>query len=320
MFCFAKNAKGFVLMPLNVLLTLMGKIVVMILIGFILKKTGIITDDGQKAFSKFLLKATLPASILASSGEELSGELSSGLAKTAVIAFFYYVAAIIISVFISKRLNAEDKTKKVFITMSVFANTGFLGFPLCLELYGNEGMLYAVIYNSFFQLFMFTYGIYLISSSGKFNLKELFKNPVTIASFVSIAIFLSPFRFPEFLQSALESVGGITTPLSMIIIGCTLCGMDLKELFKDKYSYLVSALRLVIFPAAMILVLSFLGLPKTVAATCAVITALPCGSLNVILAEEYDCNPEFAARTVVQSMVFMAVTVPCVIYISNLVF
>ena len=100
MFCFAKNAKGFVLMPLNVLLTLMGKIVVMILIGFILKKTGIITDDGQKAFSKFLLKATLPASILASSGEELSGELSSGLAKTAVIAFFYYVAAIIISVFI----------------------------------------------------------------------------------------------------------------------------------------------------------------------------------------------------------------------------
>ena len=85
----------------------------------------------------------------------------------------------------------------------------------------------------------------------------------------------------------------------------------------DKYSYLVSLIRMLILPAIMFLILLVLKLPFGIAGTCAVLTALPCGSLNVIYAEQYNCEPEFASRTVVQTMVFMVVTLPIMILLVN---
>lgn len=58
----------------------------------------------------------------------------------------------------------------------------------------------------------------------------------------------------------------------------------------------------------MLIILKLLKLPDEISGTCAILTALPAGSLNVIYAEQYNCEPEFASRTVVQTMVFMIVT------------
>lgn len=303
-------------MIISSLFTILGKILLMVLFGFMLKKLDIINDEFQKGLSKLLLNAILPVSILSSSSNLFSKELSKGLIITAVSCLVYYVSTLIITHVISRSFKTDTATKKIFITMSVFANVGFIGFPISSELFGNHGMLYAVIYNMFYQMFFFTYGISLLSNEEKFNISSIFKSPVSLSSFAAIIIYLSPYRFPKFISESLGSVGGMMVPLSMIIIGCTLVNMKPVEILKDKYSYLVSLLRLVIFPLLIIGILLLTHIKGEVAVVIAVLTGLPSGSLNVILAEQYNCNPKYAARTVIQSMVLMVVIIPFIIFLS----
>lgn len=302
-------------MPVETIANMMGKIALMVLLGFILKKRGIITSEMQKALSQLLMTAVLPLSILSSANVALSKELSTGLIQVAVIAFAYYVLSILSMHLLSRFLKIDTPSRKIFVTMTVFANNAFIGFPIVGELFGEKSVLYAVVFNTFYQLFMFTYGT--ASLSGKTNLKSLLKNPLTIASFVSLAVFLSPFRFPEFIQSAMSTVGSMTVPLSMLIIGCTLTDMRPSQILRDKYSYLVSAMRLLIFPLLMFAAMKLLRVPTLVASICVLMSALPCGSLNVILAEQYDCNPSYAARTVVQSMILMLPLLPLFIFLTH---
>ena len=76
--------------------------------------------------------------------------------------------------------------------MAVFANVGFIGFPVVAELYGKEGTLYAVIYNLAYQIFLFTAGTALLSGKKEVDWKEMLLDPMTATSLAAIAIFLSP--------------------------------------------------------------------------------------------------------------------------------
>lgn len=61
--------------------------------------------------------------------------------------------------------------------------------------------------------------------------------------------------------------------------------------------------------------MKIIAVPNTVFMPMVLLTALPSGSLNVILAKEYDCEPDFASRTVILSMILIIVTLPLVLYI-----
>lgn len=295
---------------MSVLVNLMIKIMLMVGLGIGLKKKGVITEELQKGLSNLLMTAVLPLNIIASSRQEQTGSFLRGTIFVAVFAFLYYIGAIIVMTLLTKKMKLNQKCKNLMVTMAVFANTGFIGFPLVEELFGNSSIIYAVIYNLFYNLFFYTYGMSLLSSDGKANLKEILKMPVTIASFVSILFFLGQVHLPEAVQSTCQTVGAMTVPLSMIVIGCTIADIKLIEVMKDRYAYINTVLRLLVFPAISILVLKLLGYSGTVAGLCVLITGLPSGTLNVIVAQQQDCEPEFAAKPVVQSMVFMIVALP----------
>lgn len=139
------------------------KIFIMVMFGFILKKKGIIDDGFQKNISALLINAIFPINILSSANATFEKGMSEKLIQSTIISASYYILAIIIMTVLSKYLLTEKKKRNIFITMSVFANTGFIGFPIVGAIYGSEGMLYAIIYNLFYQLFFFTYGVKLLS-------------------------------------------------------------------------------------------------------------------------------------------------------------
>ena len=105
----------------------------------------------------------------------------------------------------------------------------------------------------------------------------------------------------------------MTVPMSMIVMGSMLASVNIKKLLTDKKAYVVSALRLIVLPglvmgAVMLLSNWFTIAPETKSVV-VLMCALPCGSMNVIFAENYEVAPHFSARTVSLSMVFMLVTI-----------
>lgn len=295
---------------------LIGKIAMMVAIGFVCKKMGLVTDAFQKQLNNFAMQIILPFNILASCGNEFSKELSTGLAITGVVSGCYYLVMLILTKLTSQVMPLQEDEKTIFSMMSTFANVGFLGFPVAQELCGTEGTLYTVIHNVVYQLVMFSYGISLLNGTGKIDVVGMFKKPLMIISLCSVAIFLSPFRFPDFAQDAISMVGDSIVPLSLILIGMSLADIPVMELLRDKYSYLVSLFRLIISPLMVYAGLRIFHVTGTVATLAVVMAAMPVGSLNVMLAQQYHKAPEFATRCLVHTMLFMFITLPVMIVLA----
>lgn len=234
-----------------------------------------------------------------------------------VIAFFYYTGAILISTGMGSFLHFSETDQHIFMTMSVFANTGFIGIPVVLELYGSEGMLYAVIYNMFYQLFFFTYGIAMLRGDGAFELKNAW-NPSIKAVLLACVLFLLQIRFPAPIQDTIETVGNMVVPLSMMIIGFGLTDIRFRELFSDGRTYYVSLLRLIVFPGLVFFICHAFGVGKELTMIGTIMSGIPSGSMNVIMAKEYNCDMDYATKAVVQSMIFGVVTIPLMVMAGNI--
>lgn len=310
-------------MPVELVVGLFIKIILMVAVGFALKKRGIIDGKTQNGLSGILTQAVLPFSVLASANSEFSAALARNLATTALISFAYYAVAIGLCLTLAHAgaqrtpLLREEKSKALFTNMSTFANTGFIGLPLVKALYGAEGLLYGIIYNMAYQLFLFTVGVMLLSGEKKVRLKSILGDLATLASIAAIAIYISPFRFPSMLCEAFAQIGDMSVPLSMMIIGCCLADIRPKQLLTEKMGFVISALRLVVFPVATLFILRWVGLSGTLVASCVLLTALPVGSLNVVLAQKYQADVKMATCTVLQSMVLFMGTLPLILVCVN---
>lgn len=285
------------------------KIFVFLGLGFVLNKTKVIDGNAEKALSKVLLTAVLPFMILNSSQHTYSGEAVTGMVTCAVFGICYYALTLIVMRLSLKKVNIPEAERRIMVTCTVFANTGFVGFPLMEALFGAYGLLLAAVYNLCYNLFFYTYAVYLFSGKPKFRIVEIFRNPVSLASILAIILFVIPWRMPAFLSDTFKLIGDMTVPLSMMIMGSMLAGVKIKKLVTDKKAYVVSALRLIIIPAVMTGAVWGISrfvpmLPETKSVV-VLMCALPCGSMNVMYSESHDMAPHFCARTVTLSMIFM---------------
>lgn len=288
------------------------KILVFLALGFLLNKIKVIDAQAEKALSKFLLTAVLPFMILNSSQYTFSTEAVNGMAACAAVGIGYYAVSLVVLRLVLSKVNILEDERRIMITCTVFANTGFVGFPLLEALYGSFGMLLAAVLNLCYNLFFYTYAVYLFSRKPKFKITEIFKSTVSIASILAIVLFMIPWRMPSFIAETFKLIGDMTVPMSMIVMGSMLANVKIKELITDKKAYVVSALRLMVIPAlvmgVLILVSRFVPMLPETKCVIVLMCAMPCGSMNVMYSENYDVAPGFSARAVSLSMVFMLVT------------
>ncbi len=302
---------------LTILLNLSGKILLLVALGFGLRKTGIISGQFQKDLTSFLMQVAVPSYIMTVSGNTLSPERTRNILAIVLLAVVFYIMAFLLCGLISKAFRLEGQMKTAFTIMAVYANTAFVGFPLAAELLGEEGLLYAISYNMVWVLCFFTIGISLMAGQTRLQLSSIFKVPVSVASIISIAIFLSPFRLPAFIMDTFSTLGGMVVPVSMLLIGCSLVEVRLTEILTDRMAYLVSGCRLVVFPLlTLLLMLCLPFLPGLVRVVACLMSCLPTATLCVVFAQKYDCEPHYVSRATVQTMVLM---IPAVLLYLRLV-
>ena len=286
----------------------------LVLFGFFIKKINLVSDKTVDELSDVLLKIILPSSIIASGFEGKNSDIKSVWLSLVIISICY-VFFFVFS-FIVFRGIIKDKVKRnLAINMSVFANTGFIGFPLVNAIFGSGGMIYAVVYNLLYNIFMYTIGIRLFGDEKcrKLDIKAIILNPLTIASLFALVLFFLPLDGGGVVEDFLSTIGGMSGPLSMMLVGSWLIGVDLKSVLKKPLCYLVSLMRLLILPLFVFFVLTFLGTDEIMKNTITLISAIPVGTLNVIFAKKYGGDAVFANETMIQTLVFSVVTIPLIV-------
>lgn len=288
------------------------KIFIFMLLGFILNKTRVIDMRAEKTLTEILLKAVLPFSIVASSQYTYSVEAQAGIIAVGLMGMAYYALSLIVIRLILSRTKIPEADSRIMTTCMVFANTGFIGFPLMESLYGDYGLLLAAIFNLVYNMFFYTYGAHLLSNQPRFKVSEIFTSTVSIASVLALILFAVPWRMPAFILETISLVGDMTVPLAMMVMGSMLAAISPRKLFADPKQYAVSIVRLLLLPGLVMLavwgVSHFIPLSHEVKCVTVLMCALPCGSMNVMYSEKYNTSPEFCARTVALSMVFMMAT------------
>ena len=106
-------------------------------------------------------------------------------------------------------------------------------------------------------------------------------------------------------------IGGLTTPLSMLLLGTRISGVRLNAL-RDKDYHIAAALRLIVLPLILYVLLLPLHLDSAVWGTLYLLTAMPCGTLTAMQAELYGGDARFAARAIAYSTLLSLLTVPLV--------
>ena len=286
----------------------------LVLFGFFIKKINLVSDKTVDELSDVLLKIILPSSIIASGFEGKNSDIKSVWLSLVIISICY-VFFFVFS-FIVFRGIIKDKVKRnLAINMSVFANTGFIGFPLVNAIFGSSGMIYAVVYNLLYNIFMYTIGIRLFGDEKgrKLDIKAIILNPLTIASLFALVLFFLPLYGGGGVEDFLSTIGGMSGPLSMMLVGSWLIGVDLKNEKKKPLCYLVSLMRLLVLPLFVFFVLTFLGTDEIMKNTITLISAIPVGTLNVIFAKKYGGDAVFANETMIQTLVFSVVTIPLIV-------
>lgn len=288
-------------------------------VGFIAKKTGIINDAVSKKLSELLLKITNPLLVLSAFQMDFSPDIMNNV----LLVFIFAVVANLVSILLGQVLFVRQKNeiKKIMKFTAVYSNCGFMGFPVLESLFGRTGILYGSIYVAVFNIFLWTNGMAIFSSSEKLNrdsIKKIVLNPGIITVLIGIVLFMLSIRLPGPVAEAVDLVGSMTIPLSMLIVGATVAGSRFKELFRGWDIYYITAVRLVLMPLIAFAALKILGFPEMLMTICVLLIAMPAAATTTIFAELYDSDSVFASRVVVFTTLASIATLPLMMLLIQL--
>lgn len=297
----------------------------MIAVGFVIKKRGVITSEANKGFSALLLKVASPFLVIASFQIPFSWELLNRAGIVFLFSIYIHLLAMLVSKLLYRRYPVA--VRKVLTFAAVYSNCGFMGIPLLHSLYGSTGVFYASIYIAVYNLFVWTHGVWLFnmpnhSGAGKASggtWKSLL-NPGIISVIAGMILFIFSIRLPEPLFKALELIGSTTTPLAMLIIGASIAEVRGGELLADGAVYFSAAVRLLIIPFGTLTALKLTGIHGALLGSCTLLAAMPCAANTVLFSELYGGDSSLASRCVAISTLLSMVTLPLIMLLTEFPF
>lgn len=301
-----------------VMLQQMTVMFLMMAVGYLCYKKQILTEEVSKKVSAIVVNVANPCMILSSAltDQQMRGK---ELLQTLAIVALMYVFLLVVAQLLPKILRIRKESRGAYAAMTVFANIGFMGFPVLAAMYGNGALLYGAVFQIPFNILIYTYGVAVLTrkpdACGKAGLdrieilKKIF-NIGVIACIAAMLIYFLRIPIPSFLQAFITNLGNLTAPLSMMIIGASLAQMPLKELFLDKKLLLFSMVKLLILPAVWMLMVNRVAEQEILRGVCLVMMATPAGSMTAMLAQQYGGDYETASRGVALTTVLSVITMP----------
>ena len=302
-------------MDIMVVFQTMLKLFLLLILGFVLFKCHIFDEYTNKKISALIVNVASPMLII-SSIAGVEGNDKSIVFLMIGAGILMYIGFIILGKIINRIFPFPKKDWPVYECMVVFANTGFMGYPVLLDVFGQEAVFYASLIHMAFNFFVYTYAIMCLTKSDdskfKLNFKQLL-TPGIVLIFIGILIYLFDMQLPSVLMDTINSIGSLTAPLSMMMIGSSLAVYPIKDSFTDWRSYVFAFVRLIIVPFMTMIVCRLLHINPYYANITIITNAMPVGSMVLMLATQYNANVKIVTKNIVVSTLLSVITIPIVV-------
>ena len=288
-------------------------IILLILIGYLAKKIGLLKPEDSLTLNKIVINIAIPSLIfLAMFNADLSN-LKLLLPITLICIITGSLCGLLVYIF-SRARGYSKKTRWTLVGTSTLFNSGFLGYPVVLGIFGATGLVRAVFYDMGSTILFLSLGIFFILIFGG-RYTSIIKRTVLfpplwgiILGILANILHLTPGFIP---LDVLKYLSGAAIPMIMISLGLSLEAGDLKNYFGA--ASFVTLTRLIISPMIAVLMVYILGLHGLEGTVTVVEAGMPSAMLSLVLAASYDLDINAAAACIFLSTVVSMITLPILI-------
>lgn len=294
-------------------LEVMVMLFTMVILGYTACKLGYMGDKFDKKLSSIVVDITCPLLVLSSvMGDEMPDR--SLILPLVGVGFLTYIILLVFGFwfprFISK--NHDDQGMIGFSLM--FANVGFIGYPIVASIFGPKAVFYAALLNVPNTFFIFTAGVMLVKgeySIRQFNPKVLL-SPALIGAFIAALLVAFGVHTPEMIARPITMGGNITVPAALMIIGSSMARLPLREIIGSGKVYATSFLRLVIVPLSVYFLFRLCGVNTLINNINTVVIAMPVASFGTMFCMKYGRNPSLMTEATFITTLFSIITIPLI--------
>ena len=282
-------------------------IAIYLLFGYLFK---IIFQDNSKQLVDFIIYFSLPAIVFS---KIYPLQLDTKILWLILIFMAIIFFNLFLSYCVGKMMRLNRVTLATFMIMATFGNTSFIGFSYIDAFYGQDYIVYGVIYDIFGSfLLLVSVGMIIITwGSGRKNSilnisKSIFLFPPMIIFFITI--FSKNFEVPKFIIYTSQNLGSTLVPIAMIAIGMKL---ELKHIFTKLHIVTVAVvLKMLIIPIIVLFVFKyFYGIDETWIKVTIIEVAMPPMTMAAVLAIKGGLDEKIAINSLVLGVIVSLFTI-----------
>ncbi len=226
----------------------------------------------------------------------------------------YYIGIIFLlllpTIFMAKKFIKDPKERAIVSIAGFVGNTGNIGIPLGIALFGMESVIYTTLINIANIFVVYILGVY-IYSRGSFSIKKslfnIVKIPIIPASIIAIFININHIEFAPQIKEFFKMGAYAGIVLQLFLLGTFLYGIQLKAIKKSLYIKVLSQ-KFIFIPLATAFILSFSNLSPLVQGVIFMEMMTPLAVANINLASLYDCKPqEVTGLILVSTLMFVPI-------------
>ena len=309
---------------MNISILLMQQIVqlfLMIFMGYLIVKTGLVRDDDSKVLSKIILYLIVPCVIINAFQVDYTTDTVKGLLIAFAASVMTQVILLVVISVAGKLLHLNE----VEASSVYYSNSGNLIVPIVTFILGQEWVLYGCVFMSVQLVFLWTHCKKIISREASYDWKKIILNINMISIFIGVILFFTKIRLPEIIGNTLASVGTMIGPASMIVTGMLFAGMNLKQIFANKRVYFITFLRLIAVPLIALVLIKLSNLASFSAdgnkimliVFLAIIT--PSASTVTQMCQVYGNDSRYASAINVMTTLLSIITMPVMVMLFQMI-
>lgn len=283
------------------------------IIGFTSRKMNVMNFHANEVITQLMLYITLPALILYSLHTTFSSDLLIDFAWLVAMSLYILAVSVFIGAWLRRKAALPMNQKNVYESLIVFGNQGFIGFAVIYIVMAEQGLIYLTLFNICYLVLIWTYGIYIFTKNEqRINWRMLVFNPGILSTFIGLTMLFLPYKWPQAIVATFESVGKMTIPLSMLLIGSLLADLrwhQFHQYSKNSYIWLAASFRLIFLPLLLLLFL-LLHAPYPLIVIAVLTSAMPSATTTSVYAQKFGGDASFASFGVMLTTLLCLLTIP----------
>ena len=292
-----------------------------IILGYLLAKWKCVPDNAPTVLSKLENTVFIPALVLGTFMSNFTAEKLTETSELLLSSLVMALIAIAISLLLVRICSKDKYEQSIFAYGLCFSNFGFVGNAVVSALFPELFMDYLVFTLPLWTLiYLWGVPVLLIGGTEKpgfvGRLKN-FVNPMFICTILGMVIGLTGIPVPQFIQSAATAAGNCMSPAAMLLTGMTIAKFDLRQVLGIKRVYVVTALRLLVYPLAFIAVAAVVPLPRTFTICAVSALAMPLGMNTIIVPGALGKDTRVASGMALVSHILCCLTIPLIFMIFD---